>query len=156
MSKERKKFKETRIWKFLKEKTPEIFDAVKDALPDKGVVGFVKNLIDKDDKLPQEDKDEANRLLKMAEIDLSYDEQITKRWEADMGSDSWLSKNSRPIVLLSLVGMLFIFMGLDSFEIKFNIKESWISLYETILVTVIIAYFGSRGVEKFQSMRSKK
>lgn len=149
----RKKFKETKIGIFLKEKAPDILDKVADILPDKGGLGIVKYLIDKDDKLSPEDKVFA---LKQLEMDMDEIREVTKRWEADMGSDSWLSKNSRPIVLLALVLMLFVFMGLDSFEIKFNIKESWISLYETILVTVIIAYFGSRGVEKFQSMRLKK
>lgn len=149
----RKKFKDTKIGIFLKEKAPAILDKVGDFLPDKGGLGIIKNIISKDDTLSETDKDEALELIK---LEYENDKEITERWKSDMGSDSWLSKNSRPIVLLSLVGMLFLFMGLDSFEIKFDIKESWISLYETILVTVIIAYFGSRGVEKFQSMRVKK
>lgn len=149
----RKKFKDTKIGIFLKEKAPAILDKVGDFLPDKGGLGIIKNIISKDDTLSETDKAEALELIK---LEYENDKEITERWKSDMGSDSWLSKNSRPIVLLSLVGMLFLFMGLDSFEIKFDIKESWISLYETILVTVIIAYFGSRGVEKFQSMRVKK
>lgn len=149
----KKPFKETKIGIFLKEKAPAILDKIGDVLPDKGVLGIVKNIIDKDETLSPEDKAHA---LKLLEMDMDEIREITKRWEADMSSDSWLSKNSRPIVLLSLVGMLFIFMGLDSFNIQFEIKESWISLYETILVTVIIAYFGSRGVEKYQSMRVSK
>jgi len=149
----RKKFKETRIGLFLKEKAPMILDKIGDVLPDKGVLGLVKNLIDKDETITTQDKEQA---LKLLEMDMDEIKEVTKRWEADMNSDSWLSKNSRPIVLLALIGMLFVFMALDSFKIQFDIKESWIILYETILVTVIIAYFGSRGVEKYQSIRNSK
>jgi len=69
-----------------------------------------------------------------------------------MGSDSWLSKNTRPIVMLSLLGFLFIIVICDSANITFDVKESYITLMESLLITVVVAYFGSRGVEKFKSM----
>lgn len=83
---------------------------------------------------------------------LSEDQEITERWKADMESDSWLSKNTRPLVMLSLLGFLFIIIFLDSCGINFDVKPSYITLMETLLVTVVVAYFGSRGVEKFKSM----
>lgn len=83
---------------------------------------------------------------------ISEDQSITDRWKADMESDSWLSKNTRPMVMLSLLGFLFIIMILDSCEIKFDVKPGYVSLMETLLITVVVAYFGSRGVEKFKSM----
>lgn len=83
---------------------------------------------------------------------ISEDTSVTDRWKADMGSDSWLSKNTRPTVMLALLGFLFIMIILDSMEIKFNIKESYIGLMESLLITVVVAYFGSRGAEKFKSI----
>ena len=83
---------------------------------------------------------------------ISEDEAITERWKSDMGSDSWLSKNTRPIVMLSLLGFLFIIVICDSANIVFDVKESYITLMESLLITVVVAYFGSRGVEKFKSM----
>lgn len=80
---------------------------------------------------------------------------ISQRWVADMGSDSWLSKNTRPIVLLSMVGFLFLMIIFDSLNINFDIKESYISLMETLLITIVVAYFGSRGIEKYQAIKRK-
>ena len=80
---------------------------------------------------------------------------ITGRWTADMSSDSWLSKNSRPIVLLAMVGFLFLMIIFDSVNINFEVKESYITLIETLLITVVVAYFGSRGVEKYQAIKRK-
>jgi len=83
---------------------------------------------------------------------ISEDTAITERWKSDMESDSWLSKNTRPLVMLSLLAFLFLMIILDSLEIRFEIKPAYIGLMETLLVTVVVAYFGSRGVEKFKSM----
>jgi hypothetical protein len=83
---------------------------------------------------------------------ISEDAAISERWKSDMESDSWLSKNTRPLVMLSLLGFLFLMIIFDSLEIKFNIKDSYITLMEQTLSIVIVAYFGSRGVEKFKSI----
>lgn len=83
---------------------------------------------------------------------LSEDSAITDRWKADMESDSWLSKNTRPLVMLSLLAFLFIIMILDSMNITFDVKPAYINLMESLLITVVVAYFGSRGVEKFKTI----
>ena len=148
-----KKFKDTRIGKFLKEKAPELLDKVGDILPDKGGLGILKNLISKDDKLSPEDKELA---LKELELDIAEMQEVTKRWESDMNSDSWLSKNSRPIVLLALIGMLFIFIILDSFyKLAFDVSSEWVDLYKYVLMATVTAYFGIRGAEKVTSMVRK-
>ena len=92
-----KKFKDTKIGKFLAGTVPSIIDTVGDVLPDDGVFGLVKNLIHKDPALPPEDKEKA---LKLIELDLIEMQEISKRWESDMKSDSWLSKNTRPMSLI--------------------------------------------------------
>ena len=70
-----------------------------------------------------------------------------------MKSDSWLSKNTRPLSLIFLtVSMVFLIL-LDSLEIAFAVNTEWVELLKTLLVTVYIAYFGSRGAEKFTSLK---
>lgn len=80
------------------------------------------------------------------------DIQVSDRWRSDMESDSKLSKNTRPLVMLSLLGFLFLMIVLDSCKIEFEIKPAYINLMESLLITVVVAYFGSRGMEKFKSM----
>lgn len=83
----------------------------------------------------------------------SEDRAITERWKSDMESDSWLSKNTRPLVMVSLLAFLFVIIIFDSsIKEKFEVKESYITLLETLLITVTVAYFGSRGVEKFKTI----
>jgi len=147
-----KKFKDTKIGKFLAGTVPSIIDTVGDVLPDDGVFGLVKNLIHKDPALPPEDKEKA---LKLIELDLIEMQEISKRWESDMKSDSWLSKNTRPMSLIFLTISMVILILLDSFELKFGVSENCVDLLQTLLVTVYVAYFGSRGAEKFQAIRKK-
>ena len=147
-----KKFKDTKIGKFLAGTVPSIIDTVGDVLPDDGVFGLVKNLIHKDPALPPEDKEKA---LKLLELDVIEMQEISKRWNSDMKSDSWLSKNTRPMSLIFLTISMVILILLDSFELKFGVSENWVDLLQTLLVTVYVAYFGSRGAEKFQSIRKK-
>jgi hypothetical protein len=148
----KKKFSETKVGKFLSKAAPSILGVAGDILPDAGVLGMVKNLIQKDDVLPAEDKEKA---LKLLEQDMVEMQEISKRWDSDMKSDSWLSKNTRPMSLIFLTVSMVILILLDSFEIEFNVAEGWVSLLQTLLVTVYVAYFGSRGAEKFKSISNK-
>ena len=75
-------------------------------------------------------------------------EAITSRWEADSMSDSWLSKNTRPLTLIYLTFASTILMIIDSFHTTFDVDEAWVGLLKTLLITVYVAYFGSRGAEK--------
>jgi hypothetical protein len=146
------KFNETKVGKFLSKTAPGILNIAGDVLPDAGVFGLVKNLIHKDPVLPAEDKEKA---LKLLEQDMVEMQEVSKRWESDMKSDSWLSKNTRPMSLIFLTISMVLLILLDSFEIDFYVAEGWVSLLQTLLVTVYVAYFGSRGAEKFQSIRKK-
>ena len=150
MSKPKKKFKDTKVGKFLLGSGSKIADIVGDLLPDSGVLGIVKNLIDKDDVMPAQDKETA---LKLLEQDIVEMQEISKRWESDMKSDSWLSKNTRPMTLIYLTVMMSLYIILDSLDIAFNIDESWVELLKTLLVTIYVAYFGSRGFEKYKSIK---
>ena len=154
MSKPKKKFSQTKVGQFLSEKVPSILGVVGDVLPDAGVLGIVKGLIEKepDIVLPPEDKEKAMKLL---ELDMVEMQEVSKRWESDMKSDSWLSKNTRPLSLIFLTISMVLLILLDSFEWSFGVSEGWVDLLQTLLVTVYVAYFGSRGAEKFQSIRNK-
>lgn len=147
-----KKFKDTKVGKFLSEKAPGILESVGDVLPDKGVLGIVKNLIDKDKSLPPQDKETALALLNQDTIEM---QEVTKRWSSDMVSDSWLSKNTRPLALIYLTIITTLMIIVDSTAVNFEVKPTWVTLLETLLVTVYIAYFGSRGVEKYKSISNK-
>ena len=143
--KQRKKFKETKVGVFLKEKAPKILDGIGDILPDSGVYGVVKNLITTDKEMTLADKETAMKLLDM---DLAEMQSVSERWEYDMKSDSWLSKNTRPLALIYLTVCMTLYIILDSMQMVFDMKEAWIDLLQTLLVTVYVAYFGSRGAEK--------
>ena len=149
-----KKFKDTKVGQFLSKAAPGILGTVGDVLPDQGLLGVVKNLIQKEDPvvLPPEDKEKA---LKLLEMDMVEMQEISKRWGSDMKSDSWLSKNTRPMTLIFLtVSMVFLIL-LDSFEIDFSVDSGWVDLLKSLLITVYVAYFGSRGAEKFKSISNK-
>mgnify|MGYP003147818971 CR=1 FL=1 len=145
----KKKFKETKVGKFLTEKAPAILDTVGEFLPDQGGLGIVKNIITSDNSIEPEDKDMA---LKLLEQDIAEMNNVSTRWSSDMKSDSWLSKNTRPMTLIFLTISMTIFVVLDS-TVLLEIKDGWVSLLEALLITVYVAYFGSRGAEKITKIK---
>ena len=149
----KKKFNETKVGQFLSQTAPGILGTVGEVLPNNGVLGLVKNLIHKDPALPAEDKEKA---LKLLEQDMIEMQEVSKRWESDMKSDSWLSKNTRPMSLIFLSVMTIAFIWVDSHEaLSFTVEQEWIGLLKTLTTTVYVAYFGSRGAEKFKSISKK-
>ena len=77
---------------------------------------------------------------------------VSERWSSDMKSDSWLSKNTRPLTLIYLTLCMSVFVVLDS-TVILEINQGWVSLLEALLITVYVAYFGSRGAEKITKIR---
>ena len=145
----KKKFSETKVAKFLKSSAPAILDILGNVTPDAGVFNVVKNLITKNDTLPPKDKETALELLKM---DMAESKEVSKRWSSDMKSDSWLSKSTRPLTLIFLTVSTVFLVLLDSLDIEFGVNTEWIDLLKSLLITVYVAYFGSRGVEKFKAL----
>ena len=90
--------------------------------------------------------------LKILEQEVAEMDNISRRWESDMKSDSWLSKNTRPMTLIFLTLSMTIFIVLDS-TVLLEIKQGWVSLLEALLITVYVAYFGSRGAEKITKIK---
>ena len=120
-----------------------------DILPDNGLFGVVKNLISKDETMPVEDKEKA---LKLLEQDMVEMQEVSKRWASDMKSDSWLSKNTRPLTLIFLTVSMVLLIFSDSIGESFEVDSGWVDLLKSLLITVYVAYFGSRGAEKFKKI----
>jgi hypothetical protein len=97
---------------------------------------------------------ETDKKMLLAQIEMDKEDMIniSNRWKYDMQSDSFLSKNIRPICLGFLTLAMTLFIIFDSLNINFNIDPVWVDLLKTLLVTVYLAYFGSRGVEKFKKI----
>ena len=111
----------------------------------KGVGGVLDNLT-----TSKEEKLEAERKVKdlIANYEIEMEKNITERWKMDMQSDSWLSKNIRPLVLVFLVVSTVLMIFIDAGAISFNVEDKWTDLLQLVLITVIGAYFGGRSLEK--------
>jgi hypothetical protein len=111
----------------------------------KGVGNVIDNL-----HTSGEEKLEAERKIKelVANYEVEMEKNITSRWQADLKSDSWISKNVRPMVLIFLIVCTMLLIFIDAGAIKFNVKDSYIDLLQLVLITVIGAYFGGRSFEK--------
>ena len=135
-----KKFKDTKVGQFLNKNGSNIVDVIGSIIPSTRILSIAKELIVKDQSLSPKDKETALKLLEMDSIEM---QEVSKRWNSDMTSDSWLSKNVRPLTLIF-------------FSISYVI--GWYLNYPleniTGLLSLIVgAYFGSRGFEKFQKIK---
>tara|TARA_R100001377_G_scaffold56134_1_gene33362 strand:+ start:231 stop:683 length:453 start_codon:yes stop_codon:yes gene_type:complete len=148
----KKKFLDTKVGAFLSTVAPNILNIAGDILPDAGALGILKNLINKDKDMPEVYKEKALKLLEQDTLEM---QEISSRWKNDMTSDSWLSKNTRPLTLIYLTVMTSLYIILDALDLAFDIDTSWVDLLKTLLVTTYVAYFGSRGYEKAKSMSKK-
>ena len=113
----------------------------------KSVGGVVDNLT-----TSKEEKLEAERKVKelIANYEIEMEKNITSRWEADLKSDSWLSKNVRPMTLIFLIVCTMLLIFIDAGAINFNVRDSYVDLLQIVLITVIGAYFGGRSFEKIK------
>jgi|TARA_B100001939_G_scaffold330904_1_gene328459 hypothetical protein len=153
MSKPKKKFAETTVGKLL-------FGAASIANPALGNV--LKGVTSPAEAIAAIGKSDASSDDKIKLQQLIYEQQnkemeaITTRWQADASSDSWLSKNVRPLVLVWCI-VVFSFAGiLDSVEsIPFNIGVTWNDTFEKVMMAVVLAYFGGRSGEKVTSIFKK-
>ena len=111
----------------------------------KGIGGVVDNL-----HTSEEEKLEANQKIKelVSNYEVEMEKTITERWKVDMNSDSWLSKNIRPMVLIFLVVATVLMIFIDAGVLAFEVKDTWVDLLQLVLITVIGAYFGGRSLEK--------
>ena len=143
MKEERKKIKDTKLGSWLKKAAPGVLDKVADLLPDQGGLGIVKNLLD---NAPSVDPVEAKAML---DAEVQFQNNVSERWKADMSSDVKLAKLIRPVTLIALMSMFMVTMVLDSLDnLPFNVKDSYVSLLEILMLTAFGAYFAGRTIEK--------
>ena len=110
-----------------------------------GVGGVIDDL-----HTSKEEKLEAEQKVKelVSSYQTTLEKEISSRWNADMKSDSWLSKNVRPLVLVFLVISTVLMIFIDAGTINFTVEAKWTDLLQLVLITVIGAYFGGRSFEK--------
>ena len=139
----KKKIKDTKLGIWLKEKAPNVLGLVGDLLPDSGALGIVKNLLDKE---PGVDPAEAQAVI---DSEVRFQENVTDRWKADMGSDVKLAKLIRPVTLIALMTMFMLTMVADSVDgLPFNVKDAYVDLLQILMLTAFGAYFAGRTIEK--------
>ncbi len=137
------KIKNTKLGAWLREKAPNVLSTVGDLLPDQGALGVVKNLLDKE---PGVDPAEAQAAI---DAEIKFQENVTERWKADMGSDVKLAKLIRPITLIALMTMFMLTMVFDSLDnLPFTVKDSYVDLLQVLMLTAFGAYFAGRTIEK--------
>lgn len=126
----------------------KVVSAVGDAA-DKLITSDEERLTLKNELALIETKARLDALQMGLDAEAKLEGEITSRWTSDMSSDDPLAKRVRPVSLIYLLlFMTVIIIGDSVTELAFDVKESYVSLIETLLVTVFVAYFGSRGFEK--------
>jgi hypothetical protein len=104
------------------------------------------------DNLTTTKQEKLEAQAKIKDMIMGYEaemqKQVTQRWKTDMNSDSWLSKNIRPLVLVFLVVATVLLIFIDAGVLSFEVEDKWTDLLQLVLITVIGAYFGGRSLEK--------
>lgn len=140
---QKQKIRDTKLGAWLKEKAPDVLDTVGDLLPDSGGLGVVKNLLN---LKPDLDPEEVKAKL---DAEVAFQNNVSERWKADMGGDVKLAKLIRPVTLIALMVMFMGTMIADSLDyLPFNVKDSYVSLLEILMLTSFGAYFAGRTIEK--------
>ena len=98
-------------------------------------------------------KNEMKKMILDSENDLQ--KNVTDRWKADMQSDSWLSKNVRPMTLIFVLVCTMLLIFIDAGTIEFHVEEKWTDLLQLVLITIVGSYFGGRSIEKLKSGKNK-
>ena len=125
--------------------------------------GIVKNLIGNAGEILDEvittDEERLNAKRKLKELILGHQAQmeqnITDRWKADMNSDSWLSKNVRPLMLIFVMVCTMLLIFIDAGFLSFEVESKWVDLLQLVLITIVASYFGGRSLEKVKNGKTK-
>jgi len=153
MSKPKKKFKDTTVGKLLFGAASLINPTLGNLISGVSTPAEAIAAIGRSD-VSREDKIKLQQLI--FEQQNKEMESITSRWQADSMSDSWLSKNVRPLVLVWCIVVFSLAGILDSVEtIPFHIGELWNDTFEKVMMSVVLAYFGGRTTEKATSLFKK-
>ena len=117
-----------------------------------GATELIKGVGSVIDNLTTTEEERLTAEEKIKDMILGYESemqrQVSERWKSDMNSDSWLSKNVRPVTLIFLIICTMLLIFIDAGFLNFNVKDSYVDLLQLVLITVIGAYFGGRSLEK--------
>ena len=89
------------------------------------------------------------------EAEAKMQENVTRRWEADLQYGNWLTRSVRPLVLIFLILSTVILVFIDSGSLQFEVADKWVDLLQLTLITTVGAFFGGRSYEKGQQIRKK-
>lgn len=153
MPKRKQTYKEkngtTRVGDFLRSiGKGKILDVV-GSLATGNIKGAISAISAKDNGMSDKEREYA---LKVMQLDVEEMKSVSSRWDSDMKSDSWLSKNVRPLTLIFLTITTVALIYLDSFNRDVSVPNEWIELLKSLLLGIYIAYFGSRGLEKYKTI----
>lgn len=146
------KIKDTKLGEWLKEKAPNILNTAGDLLPDQGVLGVIKRLVDGDPDITAQEKLEFEKLA--SEVEIARQENVTRRWEADMSSDVQLAKIIRPSIMIALLVFFIVLTIWDAVSVEFMPRENFIDLLQVLMLTVFGAYFAGRTIEKTSNKKT--
>jgi len=126
------------------------------------ILDIGSKLVDKFFPDPQQAEQAKLKLLEMQQngelaqlnADVAEQHELTERLKADMGSDSWLSKNIRPMTLIAILTGYFVFAGLSA--AKIDVNEEYVQLLGQWGMLIMSFYFGGRTLEKIMDMQAKK
>ena len=146
MKEGKKKFKDTKVGAWLAQHAPSILDGVSELTPDAGLLSVVADAV-RGRQLPEEDLMEFERLK--VEAEKSFQDNVTRRWEADTKTNYWLPNNIRPVTLATLTLVTLTFIGIDAADgVGFTLGEGHLDLLQYLTMTAFGAYFAGRSYEK--------
>lgn len=149
----KKKFFDTTVGKILKTVASVVAPGLVRTLDGVSSIGEAVNLVRTSTEGTAEDRLNWEKILLDNASD--FENEVTERWKADSMSDSWMSKNIRPLSFAFVNVVVFCLVMLDSFDFGFTVGEEWVTLYKQAYTTMIAGYIGVRGIEKSVSMWRK-
>lgn len=139
----------TAVGKFLRSINFKDVTSVIASISKGDIAGALSTITNKDNGMSDAEREFALTVMK---LDIEEMKSVSERWESDMASDSYLSKNVRPLSLIFLTVTTMVLIYLDSFDSTITVPNEWIELLKSLLLGIYIAYFGSRGLEKYKSI----
>jgi len=142
---DKKPFNKTKLGKFLKETAPSILDVIGNVLPDKGILGIVKNLIDKDDNMSDDDKSEAHRqLVELYELEvMDRDSARTREVNLRKYGTDWMFNATGIVGLLAFSFLVYTVVSTEVPETNKEIFIHMIGIVEGVALSIFGYYFGS-------------
>ena len=117
-----------------------------------GVADIVDRFVHTKGEKAQFEKEMSELLHKADENEQKH---TTERWKLDMASDSWLSKNVRPMMLIAFFILILALVVLDSGVATFVVAAHWVSLIQSLALTIFGAYFGDRAIRGYQAIKNR-